>query len=165
MDKKVGTLIVLLVIGVVIVWGLSALQKKSADNTNPKVTTFPTNTPVVVPPAPSVDVVKLLAENPGSGATKEQLTTFSAKVSGYSKDATSIDVSGCVPNPTVSRIKLNTPIIFKNTDAASHKLVNGNLTINVPANSSTAIIPEFASLGIYGYSCDTKITGIFLVVP
>lgn len=113
----------------------------------------------------SIDITALLALNPGAGATTEQMREFSAKVSGYSKDATSINVTSCEPDPQIARIKKGQPINFKNSDSSSHKIVNGKLVIDVPANSNKAIIPAFPGLGIYGYTCDTKMAGIFLVVP
>lgn len=112
-----------------------------------------------------IDISKLLSENPKSGASQDELTAFSAKVSSYAVDTTSVDVSSCLPNPAVARVNMGKAITFKNSDSLPHRLVNGKITIDIPANSSKAISPAFPSPGIYGYSCDTEITGIFLVMP
>jgi len=124
-----------------------------------------TNNPAQAPKPAAVDVQALLATNPGPRATQQQLKVFSANVSSYSVDANSIDVTACMPNPAVARIKMGKPLTLKNSDSVAHTLVNGSITMQSPANSSKTLTPAFTSPGIYGYSCDTKITGIFLVVP
>ncbi|MCE9549080.1 hypothetical protein K8Q98_01640 [Candidatus Nomurabacteria bacterium] len=144
---------------------LNTSENTSVNNTNATNNTNPTNSNVIVKPTVPAYVATLLASNPGSGATTEQLKEFSAKVFSYAVDASSIEVTHCVPNPAVARVFLNKPINFKNMDSIPHTLVNGDVTMNIPANKTTAITPKFAGPGIYGYSCDTAINGIFLVMP
>lgn len=114
---------------------------------------------------PTVDVNNLLSENPGAGATTEELKAFSIKVSRHALSTSVVDVTSCSPRPEVARISLKQPIEFKNSDSIPHKLINGKVVIDVPANKSKIITPAFPGPGIFGYSCDTKIVGIFLVVP
>jgi plastocyanin len=123
------------------------------------------NSVTTTPTTPKVDVQKLLADNPGAGATQDQLKAFSATVSDASIDATGIDVTSCSPTPAVARVKLGKPLTFKNSDAATHIIVNGKeVVFDVPTGTKT-LTPTFPGPGIFGYSCDTKIVGIFLVVP
>ena len=112
-----------------------------------------------------VNVSGLLAMNPGDGGTAEQLKSFSAKVSTYAVDTSTVDVTSCSPNPVVSRTKIKKPIVFNNSDTGSHKIINGNIIIDVPANGTKSVTPAFQGPGIYGYSCDSRIVGIFLVMP
>lgn len=135
-------------------------ENNTTNNLTPENSKPVSNT---LPPAPNV--AELLEENPGSGANTAQLTTWSAKVSSYAVNTSAVEVTACAPSPAVARVSLNQPITFKNTDSVAHTLVNGKITMTIPANSSKAITPNFAGPGIYGYSCDTKITGIFLVMP
>ena len=161
MENSQKTLISLLVVLAVIALGYLIYSNQessvSQNNNAPSTNRLPTS--------PKLDINKLLAKNPGSGATASQLKSFSAEVSSYAVDTSSVEVTACSPNPAVVRVPLNKPISFKNTDSLPHKLVNGNITINVPANSSKSVTPAFAGPGIYAYSCDTKILGIFLVMP
>lgn len=143
----------------------NTVNSPSVPNENTPVSTVPaSNNTVVATPAPSL-VETLLAENPGGGATQEQLKAWSGKVSSYSVETSSIDVANCSPNPAIAKVTLKKPILFTNVDSVAHKLVNGNITIEVPAQGSKSVAPAFAGPGIYGYSCDTRITGIFLVMP
>lgn len=112
-----------------------------------------------------VDVSGLLAMNPGDDGTTEQLKSFSAKVSTYAVNTSAVDVTSCLPNPVVSRVMINKPIVFNNSDTVAHKIVNGKIVIDVPADGAKSVTPAFQGPGIYGYSCDSKIVGIFLVMP
>jgi len=135
------------------------------DNTNTASDKQSPSAGTPAPAAPKVDVQKLLAANPGSGATQEQLKSFSATVSNASVDASAIDVTSCNPSPAVARVKLGKPLMFKNSDAVTHKIVNGKeIVLDIPTGSKE-LTPAFPGPGIFGYSCDSKIVGIFLVVP
>lgn len=141
------------------------VNNTNTPSTNTPINNVPgTNTPTVTTPAFSF-AETLLNENPGANATQEQLKTWSAKVASYSVETSSVDVASCNPNPVVAKVTLKKPILFTNVDTVSHRLVNGDITIDVPAQGSKSVAPAFAGPGIYGYSCDTRITGIFLVMP
>jgi plastocyanin len=171
MEKLLKILIGLVSVAILVVLYYIFVQKTPekvdiSSNSNIPTKTSPSPSPSTNPNLPpQVDITALLAKNPGAGATTEQLKEFSSKVSDLSKDATSIDMTSCNPNPQISRVKIGKPITFKNSDSVSHKVVNGNLVIDIAAKSNKAITPAFPSLGIYGYTCDTKMAGIFLVVP
>ncbi len=177
METAQKTLIGLLVLAVLVVGYFIFIDRSSKTglNTgvnNTKTVTGPSGGKVNVDNSGTgiienrvANVEELLKLNPGSGATTDQMRVFSAKVSNFATDTSSVDVTSCAPNPSVARVTLNKPINFVNSDSVAHKLVNGKITIDVPAKGSKKITPAFQGPGIYGYSCDTKISGIFLVVP
>lgn len=156
--------VIFVLVVAILLFGFLIYKKQ---NTNVGQTAVKTNNDSAVKETVSekFDINALLAENPGAGATESQLGVFSQKVFGYSVETSEIDVSSCNPKPAVSRISFGKSVVFKNSDSISHKLVNGNLVIDVPASSSIKLVPKFDGRGIYGYSCDTKMVGIFMIVP
>ncbi|MFZ2522239.1 MAG: hypothetical protein WAX44_00030 [Minisyncoccia bacterium] len=178
METAQKTLIGLLVLAVVIVGyfiyvdkstdisaGESSTTQQNIAETGPRTTKNGTSTNFENNKGSMVNVEKLLTLNPGSNATTEQLKSFALSVSSYAIDTTSVDVTSCSPNPAVSRVTMKKNINFVNSDSVAHKLINGKITIEVPAKGSKQVSPAFPGPGIYGYSCDTKMAGIFLVMP
>ena len=172
MKKATITIVVLVVVALIgiLLWRTNKSSNPStmSQSTTPSASPSPATQPSTPTPAPTSqqpDVKALLAANPGQGATQQEMKDFSAKVSAVSVDTSTVDITACAPVPAVAHVKLHTPITIKNQDPADHKLVNGDIAITVPASSSQSYTPNFAGPGIYGYSCDTKLAGIFLVTP
>ena len=164
-------IISILVLAILVVGYLIYTSNKSSNYNNPTSTTTPNSSNNYTRASnnnsskSTMDVGKILAEDPGSGATTDQFAAFSAKVASYSVDTTSVNITGCFPKPAVAKVMLHKPITFNNADKVGHKLINGKIVIDIGANTSKAIAPNFQGPGIYGYSCDSKIVGIFLVIP
>ena len=110
MDKKVATLVVVLIVGVFIVWGLSAMQKNSGDvNMKPNPKPTPASTTPSPAPAPAkaaqADISKLLKNPPGAGASQDLLKAFSSEVASKGVETSTLDVTKCDVNPNVIIVK------------------------------------------------------------
>lgn len=163
MNNKVTMTVVLVLIVIAVALGIGIYI--NGRSSQPVAYSTPQNTNPT-PPTPVKSAVQILVDaNPGPNATTEQLKTYSGKVFQASVESTTLDVSGCSPIPSVLRTKTDSALTIKNTDSVSHKILNGTaLNLDVAANSSKSVSPKLP-LGIYSYSCDSKITGIIIVIP
>ena len=160
-QKNQKSIVVLLVLAVLVVgyYIYNGSQTSTSGVNAPSAQTPKT------PARPTVDVQKLLAENP-PGATADQTKAFSIKVANAAVKSDSLDVSQCMPNPSVLHLKIGQSFTVKNSDSASHKLFHGQgVNVTVEAATQKVVTPAFPNPGIYGYACDNKINGIFFVVP
>ncbi len=162
MDNFTKTIIAFLVIAIIVVgYLIFTTNRNIAVNDAPQATTTNSNTNN----QKVINVQDLFNQAPKSGASGAEFQTFSDTVLKYSVPTTTIEFNKCNPYPTIARIEYQKPIQFINHDETSHKLVNGNVVIDLPAKSIKSITPAFRGTGIYIYACDTKLTGAFFVLP
>ncbi|MEK7561232.1 MAG: hypothetical protein AAB539_04760 [Patescibacteria group bacterium] len=111
------------------------------------------------------ELTALIDANPDDG-TLTEITAYTQKVADVAVRASTIDITGCVPSPTVARLALGERIMVKNNDATEHTL---NLSIDraypIPANSADSFSFDIDAEGVYSYACDGAFpAGIFYVV-
>ena len=105
---------------------------------------------------------------PGPDASDEELGRFANLVNSLMIDTRTLDISGCDVNPFVIKVKHGESITIVNNDNVAHTLFHGQVTIDVPANSTKIIgIDETFGGGTgdgnLGYSCDGLQEGIIAI--
>lgn len=124
-----------------------------------------TANPTVTPnPGPSLSViVELMRSAPGANASESEKQAFSSRVASLGVESTMVDLRTCSPAPSIIRFKAGSRVTVKNSDSVSHTITHPiGLNVSVAARSEVSQSLNL-SAGIYGYSCDGKLAGIFLV--
>src|SRR3989338_5677902 len=126
------SIIVLLLVGIVIVLGIYY---------------YPVNKPVVQTPdtpdkSEAVDMDVLFAEIQAASNAEAQQAVF-AKVKNLASDATTLDITGCQPQPPIIRVHLNQAFNLKNRDTVERQLVHGQFTLTAPPASDALVAPAF----------------------
>lgn len=174
MSKKVILTIVILVLLAGIIGILIYNKSKSTSQPQPTPTPNPTYippknspnpTPNPTPTPPAVDLTDLFGQFPTSSTTQAQKDVFNQKVRTMAKTSSTLEITNCVPNPSIMMINMKTPFTIKNNDGVERQLTHSEFTLTVPANSQKQITPAFKGEGAYGYRCGGNLVGIFYIIP
>lgn len=143
------SIIVLLLVGIVIVLG---------------VYYYLVNKPVGQTPDKNevVDMNVLFAEIKAAPSAEAQQVVF-ARVKNLASDATTLDITGCQPQPPIIRVHLKQAFNLKNRDTVERQLVHGQFTLIAPPVSDKLVTPAFPGEGVFGYQCDDNLVGILYV--
>ncbi len=104
--------------------------------------------------APSTDEQKVL--NPPVKGSEADQKQFADLITKLAKDSTTLNISGCRPQPLVMRIKKGATFKLNNTDSQAHVLtVDKDHTYTVSPSASVDVVADFGrGPGIYGFGCD-----------
>ena len=118
----------------------------------PSASSTPHASPVYTP-TPQEQAVLII---PLHYAPQIEKTTHAQNVAKLVKKAPELDITACVPKPTVYEVSLNGSFAIKNNDAIPHTLRYMSFQIMVPSHGSTTIKTSklFKTTGDYGYGCD-----------
>lgn len=118
------------------------------------------------------DAIEEVLQSPGQDATQEERQRHYALAVKIAKDTTTVDITGCEADPTVTRISMGDTLNIVNDDNSPHSFVfGGGNTVSVPAGGSKSVNvgePVFQhDAGLYGFGCDASSRGIgyILVTP
>ncbi len=87
---------------------------------------------------PITEEEKLVKADP-LNATLEERTAYRKKLDQFAKDATTVEITNCKPNPLVARVKENTAPNITNNDNAEHVLRLGTTELKVPAKGTISV--------------------------
>ncbi len=106
-------------------------------------------------------------KTPQRNATEAERKAHFEKVIPLAKEAEFLDISTCLGDPVVMRIKQGGKFTVRNNDTREHIIqMNEKLQFAVPAEGSKEITADFGfGPGTYGYGCDNSAgaAGIFFV--
>ena len=113
---------------------------------------------------------KAILAFPNSKASADERAAYNALVNRLARDANTLLVSGCSPDPLVMHVLLAKDFTITNTDSVKRRVFFQEPTIEIPPNGSVIIHPAKVfthGAGNYGYFCDgsSDINGVFLVTP
>ena len=121
-----------------------------------------TSSPSLIPQVPFISPRTLTPQEqavlnvPLHSASETEKTKHTQAVAELAKTALALDITSCVPNPTVYNVPLNSSFTIINNDAIPHTLRYMSSQIMVPARNSIIVKTSklFTVSGDYGYGCD-----------
>lgn len=123
----------------------------------------PSPTPVQTPTPEERAVLNI----PLSYESQTKKTEHAQAVIKLVKTTPALDITSCIPNPTVYQIPLNGSFTINNNDAIPRTLRYMSSHITVPSNGSITITTStlFTIAGNYGYGCDNPFAkhGVLMV--
>jgi hypothetical protein len=121
-------------------------------------------TPVIATDQADRDAIRQTPEKNSPSSTK---AAYFEVIKRLGKDTDSVDLSGCLSNPIVARVKLGSTVTITNKDSSPHQLqINPEHTYTIPAKGSLPVKVDFGfGAGWYGYGCDSSngAAGVFWV--
>ena len=113
---------------------------------------------------------KVILAFPDSKASGDERAAYNALVARLARDANTLLVSGCSPDPLVMHVSLAKDFTIRNTDSVKRRVFFQEPTMEIPPNGSVIIHPSKVFThgpGNYGYFCDgsSDINGVFFVTP
>ncbi len=159
MQKGSALKVVVLVVAIVVI--VLALWMSKSD----KIVSGPTSSPTPSSSASKsgpMTAEQLFKVEPNAGASEEQQVAHYNKISASAVAASSVDVTACMPKPSVVKVNVGGTVTLKNNDSMSHRVYNGTVgNVDVPAKGEHKL--EIDKQGAFGYTCDEKLVGIFFV--
>jgi hypothetical protein len=108
-------------------------------------------------------------QTPRNTSTKEERDAHFKIVQRLAVLSDTLDITGCSPDPLVTKHRLISDLQVTNRDDVPHELqVNPQHLYKVPAHGSISIPPDLGSgTGVYGYGCDNSLNavGLLFIVP
>lgn len=106
-----------------------------------------------------------LVQRQATRPTPAMQATLFREVSKNAVDTLQIDITKCVPTPTVARFNAKTPINFINKDEVDHTIsFTPQHVFVIPAQKNKIVdFSFFKSPGIRKYSCDGYVRGTVLI--
>ncbi len=126
-------------------------------------------TALVASSTPTPEPIVILAARelfemfPVKNASPEEIKKFSDTVAGFSEASDVLNIAGCAASPFVLRISQKASLELKNTDNVAHVLTHGQeFKVEIGAESNKVITVTFP-VGVAGYRCDGRHSGILFV--
>jgi len=105
----------------------------------------------------------LLSKMPTSAASPDA-ALYSQEVLAAAKSAAVLEIHNCQMTPPVLLLTNSSEeLVVRNHDQQTHQLSHAKFNYEIAASGETKVSTKFDSPGIYGYTCDDKLSGIFLV--
>ncbi len=148
--------IIILVITVVFIVFLIYFSSPFQGNHYPIDTPSSSSSPTPTPIRTLTPQEQAVLNVPLHSASEIEKTKHTQAVAELAKTALALDITSCVPNPTVYNVPLNSSFTIINNDAIPHTLRYMSSQIMVPARNSIIVKTSklFTISGDYGYGCD-----------
>ena len=113
---------------------------------------------------------KAILAFPDSKASGDKRAAYNALVNRLARDANTLLVSGCSPDPLVMHVLLAKDFTIRNTDSVKRRIFFQEPTIEIFPEGSVVVHPAKVfthGSGNYGYFCDgsSNVNGVFVVTP